>query len=373
MIIELGNHAPLRGPKDRRPCVTTIHVPEFDTGANHPQGVPLGGYTHVIGQMTGAELRKELRTKGIHHIPDHEALLAVALAWRTQSRQRPRWVNVIPKEPDGQRRHTSTPDGTAADIQEVLQDYWNIYKEKPGNVEDLYHTRFGPPGQGGPLVPDLKGYLTNVGRVAWANNSGGGQVGANGTASATSATSLTDSSASWTTNEWAGFRVYAGSAWANVLSNTSDALTLDRWYAPATPGGSPASTPSSTVDFILADGGAVAAWFVGLTTTDITPGDSDTHLSGEYSVAGGGYNRQISTYTLTFGTTPVTYTLTPVFTGTDSDNYPSTFYAMGAFHGMVITGTSPFTPMRFETKMNTSATVVAAGNQIALTETVTGS
>lgn len=60
-----------------------------------------------------------------------------------------------------------------------------------------------------------------------------------GTASATSASTLTESGAGWTTDIWSGAVVLAGSSYATVASNDTDTLTLtsDGWT-----GGTPSST-----------------------------------------------------------------------------------------------------------------------------------
>ena len=208
--------------------------------------------------------------------------------------------------------------------------------------------------------------VTNVGRVAWANMLGGGQVGSTSTSTATGATSLTNSGASWTTNQWAGYRVYCGGVWANIISNTATVLTIDQWYAPATPGGSAGSTPGATTVYVIADGGSVSAWFIGITSTNITPAAGDTSLSGELTTNGLG--RKIAPFALTSGTSPATYTLTPVFTYSSSGAV--TVYALGAFLSNVKSDTTD--TMVFETSLSASATVNNSGDQITVTETVTG-
>jgi hypothetical protein len=382
MQIELGNHASIQKGLDDRPKLTSIHIPEFDDGAGHPEGTPLGGYTHKIGAISPAEFKDHLAEAiinrgGITQLPDHEALLAITQGWPTQGREKPKWVNVID--------HELTPDGQSADIKAFLSEFWGIpTAEEYFNASDpeellvkkelAYWTQTEPGVvPGGLSLPDAKALFTNTGRVQQANNYGGGQVGAVGTGTAATATSLT-TPGSYATNQWAGYRVYAYNGtnivWGNVLSNTATVLTIDRWYNPASPGGSAAATPSGGYYYVIADGGSVSSWFVGLTSTNITPAATDTTQSGEYSVAAGGYYRKIAPFTMTSGTSPMTYTLVPVFTGNGSDTYPTTFYAMGAFCSMVI-GSTP--AMKFETSLNASATVAASGDQITITETVTGS
>ena len=70
-----------------------------------------------------------------------------------------------------------------------------------------------------------------------------------GTATATAAGTLTDGSASWTTNQFAGYRVTAGTSTAIVASNTATVLTLT---AAGWTGGTPASTSAFTIlPFVL--------------------------------------------------------------------------------------------------------------------------
>lgn len=367
LIVNLGNHSPHRAI-DSSPCVTSIHIPDADENG-------LGGYTHKPDKNFSLKDFREHRQEafdfrgGITQLPDYEALLSIIAAWPEHSHDKPQWVQIDPQLTDPK---------TAAHLQDVLKEFYGITKTMPGNLEDMYWTRFGAPGQGGPSIPNPQALFLNAGRVQQGNNYGGGQVGATGQASASSASTLTTTTTAASLNCYAGYRVYATVSatvmvWGNVLSNTNGAntvLTVDRWYNSATPGGAVASTPSATATYMIADGGTVSFWFVALTTTNITPAATDTTLSGEYTTASGGYIRKISPYSLTSGTSPMTFTLTPVYTGNGSDTYPSTFFAIGVFCSMV-TGSTPC--MKFETSLNASATVAASGDQLTVTETVSGS
>jgi hypothetical protein len=372
MLIELGNRAATQPGLDDRPKVTTIHIPDADEHG-------LGGYTHEPG-LSVADFRNHRAEamdfrNGITNLPEHEALLSIVAAWPTQSVEKPSWVNVVPTE--------LTPDGVASDIQNFLAEHYGLDDVgRPGNVEDTHWTRYGPPGEALPYLPDLNNLLTNDGRVIANINDGGGKVGATGQASASSATTLTTGS-TYTTNEWAGYRVYATVSatvmvWGNVVSNTNAAsasvLTVDRWYAMATPGGTAGTTPSATATFAIADGGMVSAWFVGLATGANAPAATDhtlaTNGNVEYATASGGYIRKIAPYAQTSGVATRALTLTPVFTGNGSDSYPQTFTTIGVFTGMVV-GTAII--MKFETALNASATVAATGDQLTVTETINGS
>jgi len=63
-----------------------------------------------------------------------------------------------------------------------------------------------------------------------------------GTATGSTATTLTDSGAAWITNGFAGCTVTAGTSTARILSNTATALTVDAWV-----GGTPATTANYTI------------------------------------------------------------------------------------------------------------------------------
>jgi hypothetical protein len=375
MIVEFGNHASRSG--DDRPKVTTVHVPEADEHG-------LGGYSHKVGTLSVDDFKTHRQESndfrdGITRLPDHEALLSITAAWPAHATARPEWVNVIPTD--------LTPDGHSEDIQKFLQNFYKIDKVKPDNVEELYHTKFGPPGEGpqpGEVVLpkiDNAGVFTNDGRTQQAVNYGGGQVGAIGAGTAATSTSLT-TNLTLVTNAWAGYRVYCYSTtsnnivWANVISNTNAAgasvLTVDRWYVAATPGGTAGTTPTTPWAFILADGGSTSAWFVGLTVTSVAGAATDHALSGEYVVASGGMIRRIAPYSLTSGTSPMSFTLTPVFTVNASDSgLPLTFLSYGVFNSMVVGDTT--LAMKFEGLMNASATVSAVSDQLTLTETISGS
>jgi hypothetical protein len=365
MLIELGNTAAIRAV-DGAPKVTTIHIPEADETGK-------GGYSHKVGGITVDAFRQhrqesiDLRN-GITRLPDHEVLLSVVNAWPAHSSEKPSWIEVTANE--------LTPKGVAEDVWKFLDEFYGTNGAiKPIDVEETHWTQHGPPGRF-PSPPPIEALFTNAGRVLQAHNYGGGQVGYTAAATASSSTSLTNSGASWSTNAWAGYRVYAQSStsnmvWANVISNSATVLTVDQWYAAATPGGSAGSTPSSTSPFLIADGGSVSAWFVGLNSTNISPAAGDTSLASEVTTSSGGLIRKIAPFSLTSGTSPMTYTLTPVYTANGSDSLPVTIYAIGVFNSMVHSDTTD--NMLFETSLNASATLSASGDQLTVTETVTGS
>ena len=372
MQVQLGNHS-AKNAVDEHPSVTVIHIPDSDE-----QG--LGGHTHEPG-LTPKEFREhwtdaQMFRDGITHLPEHEALLSIQAAWGAHSHESPAWVRVTPNL-DGSPNLVKAREHQASDIENFLRDFYQISNDPPDDIEGRYHTQFGAPGDYPPVgPPPITNLFLNDGRVQQANNYGGGQVGTTGQATSSAATTLTNSGAAWTVNQWAGYRVYASVSasamvWGNVLSNTSTALTVDRWYAPATPGGSAGSTPSGTAAYLIADGGVVSAWFMGLTATNITPGATDHALSGEYTVAGGGLVRKICPYALTSGTSPMTMTLTPVFTANGTDTLPQTFYAISLGVSMVVAATTLI--QKFEASLSAPQTISASGDQLTVTSSISGS
>lgn len=404
MIIALGNQAAIKRlpggasdgiHDDGIPRVTYMHIPEWDDGSTHPDaeydgphphegaakvgtlvkpGPRLGGYTHKKG-LSVAEFNAhrieamDLRN-GITRLPDHETLLTVVEAWKQHSIAPPTWLEVMP--------HPLTDQDEAADVERFLHEFWGTNGARtPLDLEERYWTKAGPPGKF-PTPPPLSALFTDSGRVLQANMQGGGQVGVSGTGSAASSTSFTTDK-TLTTNAWAGYRVYAFNGtslvWANIKSNNNTAsasvLTVDRWYTAATPGGSAGTTPASGYYYLIADGGSTSAWFMGLSSTSITPAHGDTSMSGEITTAGGGLIRKIATYILTSGTSPMGYTLAATFTANGSDSLPATVYAINESTSILASDTT--NDQFFESLLNASATLTTSGDQVTPTDTVAGS
>lgn len=185
---------------------------------------------------------------------------------------------------------------------------------------------------------------------------GDSSVGDTGTATGTTATTLTDSGKSWTTNQWVGHVVFAAAVYGVVVSNTATALTVDKWYAPATPGGSAGSTPGNVAYVVSSAQGP--AWWMGLTTNNGAASASDTTMTGELTASGLG--RALATFAHT--TSATTYTLTKAYTS--SDGTPRTIEKIGIFQHS--TGGS----LVFETAVPSPPTLVS-GDQLTVTETVT--
>jgi hypothetical protein len=191
---------------------------------------------------------------------------------------------------------------------------------------------------------------------------GGNRAGEANTATSTTATSLTRTGATWTTDQWIGHLVQAGTVYGVVLSNTATVLTVDRWYNPATPGGAAGSTPSGTSAYMILPG-AAPAWYMAITANSSAAAAGDTTLTGEITTAGGGLIRQIATYAHTTGAN--TYTLTGTYVANGSDTLPVTVAKMGTFNS-IVSGR-----MVHETLLSATATLSAVSDQLTVTQTVT--
>lgn len=104
--------------------------------------------------------------------------------------------------------------------------------------------------------------------------------------------------------------------------------------------------------------------FVSLTANAVAPAAGDTTLAGEIATAGGGLIRKQVTYAHTAGTN--TSTLTGTFTANGTDALPVTVAKIGVFNA--VTGGT----MGYETLLNATSTLTVAGDNTAITETVTG-
>lgn len=160
-----------------------------------------------------------------------------------------------------------------------------------------------------------------------------------GNATATSSTSLTNSGASFPTSSQglAGCIVAAGpnsagtgsTVFGVITSNTSTALTVDRWYNPGTL--SAGTTPNSTCSYQVLPGQAPASWLA-LSTDAVAPAASDTTLASEIST--NGLARAIGVWAHTAAAS--TYTLTNIFTCSGGDNTINKEAVFGAASGGVM-------------------------------------
>lgn len=194
--------------------------------------------------------------------------------------------------------------------------------------------------------------------------------GLTGTASATSATTLTGTGFSASTGPNTGHvgKIVAcgpnssgtGSVvFGVIISNSTTVLTVDQWYNPATLAAG--TTPNATCTFQVLPGG-ISAFYMALTENETAPGASDTSLSGELS--GSGWTRALCTYAHT--TSATTYTLTKTFTSADAS--ARTIKKMAILNAFSNAGTPA--QMLFESLITSPPTLVS-GDTITVTETVT--
>lgn len=259
----------------------------------------------------------------------------------------------------------------------LVAAYYGVPYGRPGDVFLTHYSEFGPPGSPVPLISplvadiqDIQALLVNTGRDMWAQGQGRSQVVLNQqTATAAGATSITATGTPLTASAYIGMIVVDNTTgvWANIQSNTTSVLTVDRWYNPATPGGAAATNPGATDKFTIVQ--AVApAQFMAVTANSSAAGATDTQLTGEITTAGGGLLRAVTTYAHSAGTN--TYTSANTFTSNGSDALPVVLAKIGLFNSFVV---ASVLNMWFETLLNATATLTLSGDAVTITDTVTGS
>lgn len=164
---------------------------------------------------------------------------------------------------------------------------------------------------------------------------------ATGTATASSATSLTNSGAAFPTaavvtgatgglaGQIVAAATTAGSTvYGVILSNTATVLTVDRWVTSASPF-TAGTTPDATAKYQVIQGMA-PAWYMGLSTTVQSGTATDTVLAGEQTT--NGFARSNAT-TITHTVAAATYSIAKTFTctgGSTTINSEAVFTATGA-------------------------------------------
>ena len=171
-------------------------------------------------------------------------------------------------------------------------------------------------GEKGPCRPNLTTTVAND----WLSRAMGEGpsslfASAAGTATATSATSLTNSGATFpTTGQGLQGRIVVAlttGVWGVIASNTSTVLTIDQWYNTTSTSGAAGTTPSGTTGYVILTAQFPACWLA-VSNAAHTPVVGDTTLSSE--LTGSGFVRAVGTYAHTVGAT--TYTLTFTWTAT---------------------------------------------------------
>jgi hypothetical protein len=215
--------------------------------------------------------------------------------------------------------------------------------------------------------PNLR---TNIGND-WqaAAMEGHANKGESGIATASSATTLTKSGASFPTTGspagYAGHVVYCGpnasgtgaTVYGVIISNTATVLTVDRWVDAGSPFAT-GTTPNATCNFQIGPGMA-PAWFLALSSTVQSGTATDTTLPGELTT--NGFIR-VNYATLTHTTASSSYSLANTFTATGSStiNSEAVFNASSTTAGGI---------MPFENAMPSPPAMVS-GDTVAETVTV---
>lgn len=203
-----------------------------------------------------------------------------------------------------------------------------------------------------------------VGRDLWAQALGSVAGTTGTTTSAPTSNTFTNSGATWSSNQWAGQDVVMGGVVGTVLSNTSTVATIARWETPGNRGATVAATPGSGI-YVIQSGNCPAAWMA-ITANSVAPtvGGSDTVLTGEIATSGGSLVRALSIWAHTPGTNQ--YTLTNTFTANGTDILPIVLAKIGIFNAQ--NGGR----LLFETLLSATATLNGSGDNVLITETVTG-
>jgi hypothetical protein len=195
--------------------------------------------------------------------------------------------------------------------------------------------------------------------VAAGLGAAGANNGAN-VATATSATSLTDSGEAWTTDQFKGWTVVAEETtntpvFGNIGTNSATVLTIDAWRNADDSAG---TTPGSTANYFILP--TVRPRYMGLTENAGAPAAGDTVLTGELTT--GGCSRALCAYAHT--NDAATFTLSKSFSVT------GTFPAIHKMGLLTASNTTAGGIMVFESALNADANVVN-GDTLAVTDTVT--
>lgn len=230
--------------------------------------------------------------------------------------------------------------------------------------------------------------LANNGRDAVTRLVGGDAADAIGTATSTTATSLTNTGAAFSASAGGppalgglvGHIIVAGSAAANfaygvIISNTATVLTIDQWHTFGAPE-TAAATPAGTAPYVVLPGGAPCFYMgVSIATRVFTATDAfltnDGTTVSELWFSGGGLRRRLASWAHTNGT--ATYTISNTFTANVSDTLPQTIAKIGIFqhfvNAAVTTANSGI--ILFQTLLSATAALSASGDNVAVTDTVT--
>ena len=229
---------------------------------------------------------------------------------------------------------------------------------------------------------------TTQGRDNWQRGVMSGDITANstsytgvsGAATATAATTLTNSGAAFPTSggingSLQGHIVVAtttNNRYGVILSNTATVLTIDQWYDPASASGASGSTPGATTAYQVLPGMGPALW-IGLSTNSAAAAAGDVLRTSDGLFADG-----------TTGAAATETTTNGLARAYQQATYATGNYALA--HTWTYTGASSVTLAKvvlcnslaaagsllfLETLLSATGTVTASGDTIAVTWTVT--
>jgi len=205
-------------------------------------------------------------------------------------------------------------------------------------------------------------------------------TGVTGTATATSATTLTNSGAAFPTTGGVntglpGHVVYcpAAGVYGVIVSNTATILTVDQWTSQSSATGAAGSTPASTAIYSICPGAGIAGW-IGLSTNSAAAAAGDVLRTADGLFADGttsaaateqttnGLSRAYVQATLP-GSTQSALAYTWTYTGSSSVAIAKAVLcnSKAAAGSLLI----------LETLLSATATVNSSGDTIALTWTIT--
>lgn len=343
-VVRLGNTAP----------TVSVHRPVGEQEAR--AAGPLGGRNpdgsfYVLDQRPIEGVDQAITTFVIPHGYSHvNAVRDMALAYGGQhSKVAPAWVH---------SEHDALAQLTAQHFAAVHDTDVPVL-----SAEDLDTLLNPPTPQDGQLPPIAGGAIQAAGRDLWAQALGD-ISSTSGTATGTAATTLTDTTKAWTTNQWAGKDVICGGVIGTILSNTATVLTVARWETPGSRAGAVAATPAAGTYVI--ESGQCPAYWMACTANNTAPsiGGADTTLTGEITVAGSGFLRAVPVWAHTTGTNAFTLTIT--FTATGSDTFPQNINKIGVLNAQ--NGGR----LLFETLLSATFTANQAGDNVQVTDTITG-
>jgi hypothetical protein len=240
--------------------------------------------------------------------------------------------------------------------------------------------------------------IVNQGRLMWARGLFGagiwsssvssstpvswGGFGSSATINSYTINSITTSSGSLQGNTLVVFSPSTGSVvYSNVLDNPSAnhnrcTLSIDQWYTPGTDGTVPGKIPENSTSYLLFTG-LSPSWYVALGNGDMsTINNSTTNLPGEITTSG--LKRKPGVVAMSAAPSSATtsgntvITITSVFTAGNRDTLPAIINGIGLFNTLGTASGTGYTGLMFATPFSVSAQLNSIGDQLTVTEQITG-